>query len=84
MGTRVTIKGQVTIPKAVRDAAGIAPGDEVEVTVDQAGRISIEKADEKAGAEARFRAALVRAQRDPPIKGITTEEIMDMTRGGQR
>lgn len=26
---RVTTKGQVTIPKAIRDALGITPGDEV-------------------------------------------------------
>ena len=26
MGTRVTVKGQVTIPKSVREAAGIKPG----------------------------------------------------------
>jgi AbrB family looped-hinge helix DNA binding protein len=30
MGTRVTTKGQVTIPKAIRDELGIKPGDELE------------------------------------------------------
>ena len=30
MGNRVTSKGQVTIPKPVRDAMNIKPGDEVE------------------------------------------------------
>jgi AbrB family looped-hinge helix DNA binding protein len=30
MGNRVTSKGQVTIPKAVRDELGLKPGDEVE------------------------------------------------------
>ena len=28
--SRVTEKGQVTIPKKIRDALGISPGDEVE------------------------------------------------------
>lgn len=30
MSTRVTEKGQVTIPKEIRDRAGIRPGDEIE------------------------------------------------------
>jgi AbrB family looped-hinge helix DNA binding protein len=30
----VTRKGQVTIPKAIRDAAGMAPGSEVSVSLD--------------------------------------------------
>lgn len=30
MGTRVTSKGQVTIPKAIREELGIRPGDEVD------------------------------------------------------
>jgi AbrB family looped-hinge helix DNA binding protein len=30
MGNRVTIKGQVTIPKRVRERLDIRPGDEVE------------------------------------------------------
>ena len=34
MGTRVTSKGQVTIPKAVREKMGVRPGDEVEFVED--------------------------------------------------
>lgn len=30
MGTRVTSKGQVTIPKPIREAMNIKPGDEVD------------------------------------------------------
>ena len=30
MSTHVTIKGQVTIPKRIRDALGIVPGDAVD------------------------------------------------------
>lgn len=35
--TTVTIKGQVTIPKAVRDALGIVPGSQVEFVPNQDG-----------------------------------------------
>ncbi len=34
MTYRVGPKGQVVIPKALRDQLGIAPGDEVDVSVD--------------------------------------------------
>lgn len=34
---RVTEKGQVTIPKAIRDRLGIGPGSEVRFLVDDAG-----------------------------------------------
>lgn len=38
MPTTVTVKGQVTIPKRVRDALGIEPGDGVEFVV-EGGRV---------------------------------------------
>jgi antitoxin PrlF len=38
MTTTVTVKGQVTLPKKVRDAAGIQPGDRVEVRATGIGR----------------------------------------------
>ncbi|MGD0883126.1 MAG: AbrB/MazE/SpoVT family DNA-binding domain-containing protein [Acidimicrobiales bacterium] len=34
MTYRVGPKGQVVIPKAIRDQLGIAPGDEVDVSLD--------------------------------------------------
>jgi AbrB family looped-hinge helix DNA binding protein len=37
MGNRVTTKGQVTIPKAIRDELGIRPGDEVDFVRDDGG-----------------------------------------------
>ena len=43
MGTNVTIKGQVTLPKAVRDAAGIRPGDRVSVRLRPEGGVIIER-----------------------------------------
>jgi AbrB family looped-hinge helix DNA binding protein len=80
VGTRVTVKRQVTIPKAVRTAAGIKPGDAVEFVVDPAGRVTLQHADR----QRRLREALERIQRDPPIKGITADAIMDLTRGKDR
>ena len=35
----ITSKGQVTIPKAIRDRLGLAAGDTLEFTVDEEGRI---------------------------------------------
>ncbi len=35
--TRVTTKGQVTIPKDVRDRLGLRPGDEIEFVEDPSG-----------------------------------------------
>ena len=39
--SRMTSKGQVLIPKAMRDAAGLVPGGHVKVTQDETGRISV-------------------------------------------
>jgi antitoxin PrlF len=37
MGNRVTSKGQVTIPKEIRDELGIRPGDEISFARDDGG-----------------------------------------------
>ena len=42
MGTRVTSKGQVTIPKAVREKLGVKPGDEVEF-VEEDGAVRVRR-----------------------------------------
>jgi antitoxin PrlF len=43
MTTTITQKGQVTLPKQVRDAVGLKPGDEVEVRATASGGVYIEK-----------------------------------------
>jgi AbrB family looped-hinge helix DNA binding protein len=75
--TTVTVKGQVTLPKAVREATGIKPGDKVEVRATASGAVIIEKP----GAGDDYKARLYALAREQPIKGITTEDLMEMTRG---
>ena len=40
--TRVTAKGQVTIPKAVREKLGVRPGDEIEF-VEEDGAVRVRR-----------------------------------------
>jgi antitoxin PrlF len=77
MTTTVTSKGQVTIPKAVRKAAGIEPGDAVDVRATASGGVYIEKPGSLRDYEARLHALAKRRL----IRGITTDEIMEMSRG---
>lgn len=77
MATTVTVKGQVTLPKSVRDATGIKPGDRVEVRATAAGGVLIEKAGEADD----YRERLYALARRRPIRGATTDEIMKELRG---
>jgi antitoxin PrlF len=77
MTTTITQKGQVTLPKQVRDAAGLKPGDEVEVRATASGGVYIEKPGRQTAYQAKLRALMERR----PIRGITTDEIMEMSRG---
>ncbi len=59
MPTTMTVKGQVTIPKKVRDALQLAPGDGVEFKVNALGEVVVTKANANAGRKPdRFKAAL--------------------------
>ena len=75
--TTITQKGQVTLPKQVRDAVGLKPGDRVEVRATASGGVFIEKAGTQDAYEAKLRALMERR----PIRGITTDELMEMSRG---
>lgn len=44
MANALTVKGQVTIPKRVRDALGLKPGDGVDFVVDERGEVVLRNA----------------------------------------
>ena len=44
MATTLTSKGQVTIPKKVRDAVGLKPGDHVDFVVGDSGDVVLRRA----------------------------------------
>jgi antitoxin PrlF len=75
MATKITSKGQVTIPKPVRDHLGVGPGSEVNFRLADDGSIVIERAD---GTREPSRFAKLVGIAGP---GPTTDEIMAMTRG---
>jgi AbrB family looped-hinge helix DNA binding protein len=77
MSTTVTVKGQVTLPKRVRDASGIAPGDRVEVRATASGAVIIEKA----GTVGDYREKLYALAKRSIIRGTTTGALMELTRG---
>lgn len=78
MSTTLTSKGQVTIPKKLRDALRLAPGSTVEFVVNAAGEVVLRKSGGKtaAGKRDRFETARGKAQ----IKW-RTEELMALLRG---
>jgi len=77
VATTVTVKGQVTIPKDVRDAAGIRPGDRVELRATAAGGVIIEKA----GASGSYKERLYALAKRRIIRGVTGDALLEMTRG---
>jgi antitoxin PrlF len=84
LATTVTIKGQVTLPKKVRDAAGIKPGDRVEVRVRAAGGIIVERAhaaDRKENIAARIDRAIAELRRQGVKPKASTDELMHLLRG---
>lgn len=74
------MKGQVTLPKAVREAAGIRPGDWVNARVHGEGGVIVEAEAAAKSAEA-YTSRLEDMSRCRPIRALSTEEVMRMTRG---
>lgn len=75
--TTITVKGQVTLPKKVRDAVGLKPGDKVEVRATATGGVYIEKP----GADDDYKARLYALAKRRLIRGMTTDEFMEFSRG---
>jgi len=44
MLTKITAKGQLTIPKKIRDALGLTPGAKVDFAVNQEGDVVLQRA----------------------------------------
>lgn len=76
MATTLTTKGQVTIPKPIRDRLGLGPGSAVEFEVAEDGRVILRPADRKFPAKSRFERLRGRA-----TAGLSTDQIMALTRG---
>jgi AbrB family looped-hinge helix DNA binding protein len=83
--TTVTAKGQVTIPKPVRERLGITPGSSVHFELTEDGRVVLTRV-------VLTRVVLTKASMAPAKRrfaqfvgiagpGMTTDEIMAMTRG---
>ncbi len=73
---KVTSKGQVTIPMAIRDHLGILPNSEVEF-VEKGGEIVLRK---KATASSRGGRWVTSIRGKGTVK-MTTDQIMSLTRG---
>lgn len=75
MATTVTSKGQVTIPKPIRDHLGIKPGSAVDFRMDSGGKVVLLKVEKPPTINPfeKWRGSV-----DP---GMSTDEIMALTRG---
>ncbi len=76
MTVTVTRKGQVTIPKPVRDRLGIKPGSKVDFEIAEDGRAFLRRIGKGRVPPSRFD-----RMRGTATSGLTTDEILALTRG---
>ena len=76
---RITSKGQVTIPQAIREHAGLLPNTEVEFVID--GDLVFLVKSDRAKAPSRGQLLVEHLRRHPGQFGMTTDELMALTRG---
>jgi antitoxin PrlF len=72
--TKMTTKGQVTIPKRLRDYLGLKPGSDVDFELAEDGRVFLKSH----GEASKSRFARLRGSAK---LGMTTDELMALTRG---
>ena len=80
METTVTAEGRVALPKAVREVAGIHPGDRVSVRARAEGGVIIERLEPSKVDEAEYLRRLEDMSRRRRFDRLTTEDVMAMTR----
>jgi AbrB family looped-hinge helix DNA binding protein len=80
---RVTSKGQVTIPKEIRERLGIAPGSEVDFVPDKDGvrLVAVNQNLSQEEAARQFREKLARMAGTLDLGGMTTDEYIEWIRG---
>ena len=72
--SKMTSKGQVTLPKRLRDHLGLKPGSEIDFELAEDGRVFLKARNPPP--KSRFARLLGSAK-----LGMTTDEIMALTRG---
>ena len=80
MPTNLTVKGQVTVPKSVRDYLGLKPGSAVSFERLPSGEVVLRPAKKRAGSRVTPFAKL----RGRATVRLKTHEIMALTRGAKR
>jgi AbrB family looped-hinge helix DNA binding protein len=80
MATTVTSKGQVTIPKAVRDFLGIEAGTAVDFKLTHGGEVVLRKVTGRGAGAQRPASRIARLRGKATVK-MRTDEILAMTRG---
>jgi AbrB family looped-hinge helix DNA binding protein len=81
MTTTLTVKGQVTIPKQIRDALGLAPGSAVDFAVNRDGQVVLHKAANKGKAGATTQPDRFEAARGKADVKWRTQDLMALLRG---
>jgi AbrB family looped-hinge helix DNA binding protein len=86
MVTKMTVKGQVLVPKAIRDKTGITPGARVAWDIDEQGRAvltPLSNLEERLRRDS-FRSFVDQARRltakNDAVPNLSTDEVMALSR----
>ncbi len=86
MGTTMTVKGQVTIPKQIRESLGLVTGSEVVFTLNERGEYVVLPNSDKYGKPRTKKSTAPKSRFDAVrgtanMGGMSTDEYMNLIRG---